>query len=105
VKRLDKLKDSSGEFGKYRNATWEPFSDFSHGGMRQVSRWNRPDAIASHHRDEDVIDAMTIADMHGLQASMITSMVLDAPIDEDDAFHQSIVARYLERKGKRPPSE
>lgn len=55
-------------FSRANALAWESFSDYTHGGLRQLSRWLTPTGVGPIHAEEEVASILPVSDHLALLA-------------------------------------
>lgn len=92
AKELEGLGPEYAPFGAMKRLIWEPLSDYSHGGVRQVSRWLRGGTIEPNYSDDEVIECLWFANMFGLYASVQICLISRG----DPAPYNSLALQLIE---------
>ena len=70
IKALNRNRSHGGIYGELNARVWDGYSDYAHGGMRQIIRWAGQNVSEPEHTDDEILDLLHFVDMHAIQAHM-----------------------------------
>ncbi len=79
AQRLRKAHPFGELFEKLR-PHYKTLSDYTHGSVRQVSRWMSPDGIAPRYSDEEIAEVLRFVDTIGVLACISRELISGRPI-------------------------
>jgi hypothetical protein len=70
VAALKRHHENTEVFAQGKRHVWDAFSDYSHGGYRQVVRWLGGPGIEPCHPDDETIEILRVVNIYGFLSSM-----------------------------------
>lgn len=97
TRQLSKQKDFKA-FASVKSDVWSIYSDYAHGGPRQLSRWGASDSVEPLHSEDEIVNAMLLADVYGYHACVTLHYIAARPAAPIQVVYASLLqARLAER--------
>lgn len=102
TKQLSKQRDFK-PFAAVKKDVWSIFSDYAHGGPRQLARWGAPGSVEPTHSEEEIVSVMLLADVYGYHACITLHHIASSPAKPiQDVYTSQLQARLVDRVAKGP---